>query len=122
MGSQMQGVLFLTILLGGPLTIGALRSKATAATETTDTDLQCSNTTCCFLSETESCSLSSVPFHSPILIFPGGNTRCIKSTSTPYGMIHSRLLFLTPLRSLPSLSWIKIPSSLLFSRWWKLLG
>lgn len=57
-------------------------------------DLQCSDnsTVCCFLSETESCPLTKIAYDTPALIFPGGNTRCIKSTSTPYGIAFFVLL------------------------------
>lgn len=51
-------------------------------------NLQCQNNTCCFISNIENCSFDYIKnINKPILIFPGDNTRCIKSTSTPYGII-----------------------------------
>mmetsp|Transcript_31921 Transcript_31921/g.53350 ORF Transcript_31921/g.53350 Transcript_31921/m.53350 type:complete len:453 (-) Transcript_31921:262-1620(-) len=45
---------------------------------------QCDYTTCCNLSETEECSLSGLTKDETTLVFPGGETRCINSYSTPF--------------------------------------
>lgn len=44
----------------------------------------CQTYSCCNLTETETCSLSSMPKDKTMLVLPGGETRCIYSDSTPY--------------------------------------
>lgn len=84
-------------------------------------NIQCFNRTCCFISESESCPFNNIDMKRSTMIFPGGNTRCIKSTSSSYGnviLIISCFIFC----SIPSLSGYAIKNSILFSRWWELLG
>ena len=38
----------------------------------------------CTVNGTNSCPISSMPADQSTLVYPGGNTRCILSTSTPY--------------------------------------
>lgn len=42
----------------------------------------CSSYSCCNMSATESCGLSSMPKDQTTLVLPGGDTRCIYSYST----------------------------------------
>ena len=39
---------------------------------------------CCDITSTESCDIDSMTPNESTLVFPGGDTRCIYSTSTPY--------------------------------------
>lgn len=44
----------------------------------------CDKNTCCTISSTESCSISKFITDQTVLVIPGGETRCIFSTSTPF--------------------------------------
>lgn len=44
----------------------------------------CTRNKCCTISETESCAISSMSQDESMLVLPGGETRCIFSTSTPF--------------------------------------
>lgn len=44
----------------------------------------CDKYTCCEISPTQSCALNTLPATGSSLVLPGGNTRCIFSTSTPF--------------------------------------
>jgi recombinational DNA repair protein RecR len=44
----------------------------------------CDGQTCCNVTSTEQCSISSMIRDQSILVLPGGETRCIYSTSTPF--------------------------------------
>lgn len=44
----------------------------------------CDKYTCCNLTATQGCALNSLPATGSSLVLPGGNTRCIFSTSTPF--------------------------------------
>ena len=39
---------------------------------------------CCYLSNSEGCDLSSMPRDSSTIVLPGGDTRCIYSSSSPF--------------------------------------
>jgi hypothetical protein len=47
-------------------------------------DNLCTANKCCTISDTESCSLAGMTKDQSILVLPGGETRCIFSTSTPF--------------------------------------
>mmetsp|Transcript_33690 Transcript_33690/g.24723 ORF Transcript_33690/g.24723 Transcript_33690/m.24723 type:complete len:433 (+) Transcript_33690:54-1352(+) len=47
-------------------------------------DNLCVANKCCTMSATESCSISDMSRDQSMLVLPGGETRCIFSTSTPY--------------------------------------
>lgn len=49
---------------------------------------------CCNVTATESCSLNNMPQDQSTLVLPGGNTRCIYSTSTPFGILYFFLFYL----------------------------
>ena len=40
--------------------------------------------TCCDITSDEACDIDSMQENESTLVFPGGETRCIYSTSTPY--------------------------------------
>jgi hypothetical protein len=44
----------------------------------------CDSNVCCNISSSETCSISNMKKDSSTLVLPGGNTRCIFSTSTPF--------------------------------------
>ncbi len=44
----------------------------------------CEANTCCTVSATESCSISSFAKDKTTMVLPGGETRCIYSYSTPF--------------------------------------
>jgi recombinational DNA repair protein RecR len=44
----------------------------------------CDGQTCCNVTSTEKCSISSMTRDQSTLVLPGGDTRCIYSTSTPF--------------------------------------
>lgn len=44
----------------------------------------CDRHTCCNMTETNSCGISSMSRDSTTLVLPGGETRCILDSSTPY--------------------------------------
>lgn len=44
----------------------------------------CTDNKCCTITDTESCSLAGMTKDRSILVLPGGETRCIFSTSTPF--------------------------------------
>lgn len=44
----------------------------------------CRGNTCCTVSATESCSVKTFAKDVTTLVLPGGETRCITSTSTPF--------------------------------------
>eukprot|EP01038_Epipyxis_sp_PR26KG_P006370 gene6370-8772_t len=48
-------------------------------------DTICKQYSCCTLSEQESCSMNNMSKDVSQIVFPGGETRCIFSTSTPFG-------------------------------------
>jgi hypothetical protein len=47
-------------------------------------DSICDKYTCCSLSDNEKCDLSGMPANQDVMVLPGGTTRCIYSSSTPY--------------------------------------
>ena len=44
----------------------------------------CGSNHCCNVTATENCSMDKLNKDETSLVFPGGNTRCIESVSTPY--------------------------------------
>lgn len=44
----------------------------------------CSAHTCCNISATEACDVSSMPKDESTMVLPGGETRCIFADSTPF--------------------------------------
>lgn len=44
----------------------------------------CTDVSCCTVSSTEKCSITAMPKDTTTMVLPGGNTRCIFSTSTPF--------------------------------------
>ncbi len=47
-------------------------------------DTLCTSNKCCTISPTETCSLNTMTKDQNTLVLPGGETRCIFSTSTPF--------------------------------------
>lgn len=52
----------------------------------------CEGNTCCNITATESCPITKFAKDTSNLILPGGNTRCIFSSSTPYAFQVSEYL------------------------------
>eukprot|EP01038_Epipyxis_sp_PR26KG_P006371 gene6371-8773_t len=48
-------------------------------------ELMCDLYNCCTISDSESCAFDNLPKTKSSFILPGGDTRCIFSTSTPFG-------------------------------------
>ena len=54
--------------------------------EDDNTSELCEDFLCCKISESESCSLKNMTHDETVLVLPGGETRCIFSYSTDFGM------------------------------------
>jgi hypothetical protein len=61
-----------------------LRAHVSSIEQTGSAASLCTQNVCCTVSSGEACSISSMPKDTSTLVLPGGETRCIYSTSTPF--------------------------------------